>query len=197
MYWTSLVLIWLKPFQEENIKVGNHNINYVKVGSGPHHVFCMPGALGTIWTDFKPQVEGLNREKFTIVAWDPVGYGKSRPPDKNFAANFYEKDADVAFEFLKVWFHLLEKCNQNWPKLSYVLHNSQLLKVPKISLLGWSDGGITGMILAAKYPSAVNKLVIWGSNSFILPQELEAYKSKHHLNVIKITHSKLKKNFNS
>lgn len=92
--------------QEEKIKVANYNINYIKVGNGPQHVFCMPGALGTIWTDFKPQVEGLNRDKFTIVAWDPVGYGKSRPPDKNFTANFYEKDADIAFEFLKVWFQL-------------------------------------------------------------------------------------------
>ncbi|CAH2040788.1 unnamed protein product, partial [Iphiclides podalirius] len=138
--------------KEEKVKVGNHNINYVKVGTGPHHVFCMPGALGTIWTDFKPQIEGLNKEKFTILAWDPVGYGKSRPPEKEFTANFYEKDADVAFEFLKQ------------------------LKIPKISLLGWSDGGITGLILAAKYPSAVDKLVVWGSNSFILPHELEAYK---------------------
>lgn len=56
---------------------------------------------------------------------------------------------------------------------------SQQLNIPKVSLLGWSDGGITGLILAAKYPTAVNKLVVWGSNSFILPQELEAYKSKH------------------
>ncbi|XP_068623926.1 valacyclovir hydrolase-like isoform X2 [Battus philenor] len=109
-------------------------------------------ALGTIWTDFKAQVDGLNREQFTIVAWDPIGYGKSRPPDKVFTPDFFEKDADVAFEFLK------------------------LLKIPKFSILGWSDGGITAMILTAKYPSVVNKLVIWGSNSFILPHEVENLK---------------------
>ncbi|XP_013173962.1 PREDICTED: uncharacterized protein LOC106122510 isoform X2 [Papilio xuthus] len=138
--------------KEEKVKVGNYNINYVKVGNGPHHVFCMPGALGTIWSDFKPQLEGLNRDKFTILAWDPVGYGKSRPPEKEFTPDFYEKDADVAAELLKK------------------------LKIPKFSILGWSDGGISGMILAAKYPSVVNKLVIWGSNSFMLPNEVEALK---------------------
>ncbi|CAG4970125.1 unnamed protein product [Parnassius apollo] len=138
--------------KEEKIKVGKYNINYLQVGNGPHHVFCMPGALGTIWTDFKPQVEGLNREKFTVVAWDPLGYGKSRPPDKEFTPDFYEKDADIAYELLK------------------------LLKIPTFSILGWSDGGVSGMILAAKYPRAINKLVIWGSNSFILPHEVEAYK---------------------
>lgn len=57
----------------------------------------------------------------------------------------------------------------------------QALQLPKFSVLGWSDGGITGMILAAKYPDAVNKLVIWGANSFILPKELEQYESKYNI----------------
>lgn len=43
--------------------------------------------------------------------------------------------------------------------------------------MGFSDGGITALIHAAKYPNAVNKLVVWGANAFILPQELEMYKS--------------------
>lgn len=91
-------------FQEEKVKVGKYDINYLKVGNGPHHVLCLPGALGSIWTDFTPQVEGFNREKFTLVAWDPPGYGKSRPPDKQFTEDFYEKDADYAYEFMKVIF---------------------------------------------------------------------------------------------
>ncbi|KAM3959760.1 valacyclovir hydrolase [Aphomia sociella] len=138
-------------FQDEKIKVGNYNINYVKVGSGPRTLLCVPGALGTIWTDFKPQVEGIDREKFTLVAYDPPGYGKSRPPDREFPLDFYDKDADFTYEFMKA------------------------LKIPKYTLLGWSDGGIVSMILAAKYPEAIDKLVIWGSNSFILPQEIDLY----------------------
>lgn len=62
----------------------------------------MPGALGTIWSDFKPQVEGLNHNDFTLVAWDPPGYGYSRPPERQFTTKFYENDADTAYEFMKV-----------------------------------------------------------------------------------------------
>lgn len=67
-------------------------VNYVKLGNGPHTVLLLPGTLGkskksvvdgvsnllciikgTIEKDFTPQLEGLNKEKFTIVAWDPPG----------------------------------------------------------------------------------------------------------------------------
>lgn len=65
-------------------------------------MLCLPGALGTIWTDFKLQIDGFNREKFTLIVWDPPGFGKSRPPEKDFNADFYEKDAYYAFEFMKV-----------------------------------------------------------------------------------------------
>lgn len=34
------------------------------------------------------------------------------------------------------------------------------------------------MILAAKYPSAVNKLIIWGANSYVLPEEIQLYESE-------------------
>lgn len=62
----------------------------------------MPGALGSIWTDFKAQIEGFDKDKFTIIVWDPPGYGKSRPPLRDFPANLYERDAQYAFEFMKV-----------------------------------------------------------------------------------------------
>ncbi|XP_063632643.1 valacyclovir hydrolase-like [Cydia splendana] len=138
--------------KENTVKVRNWDINYLIVGNGPHTILLAPGALGTIWTDFKPQVEGFNREKFTVVVWDPPGYGKSRPPVRDFPVDFYEKDADYTYEFMKA------------------------LNISKYSLLGWSDGGIVSMIHAAKYPEAVQKLVVWGTNSLILPHELELYK---------------------
>lgn len=61
-----------------------------------------PGAVGTIWSDFKPQIDAFDRNKFTIVAWDPPGYGNSRPPNRKFTVNFYEDDADATREFLNV-----------------------------------------------------------------------------------------------
>ncbi|CAB3222341.1 unnamed protein product [Arctia plantaginis] len=144
--------------KEQRIKVKNCEINYVKVGTGAQNVLFLPGALGTLWTEGKPQIEGFNKEKFTLVAWDPPGYGKSRPPEKEFRTDFLEKDADIAQEFMNA------------------------LGISKFSLMGFSDGGITALIHAAKYPDAVNKLVVWGANAFILPQELEMYKKIKDIN---------------
>lgn len=137
--------------QEKQITINNLTINYVKVGNGNKAVLCFPGALGTIWSDFTPQVSQLNRDKFTIVAFDPPGYGYSRPPNREFTLDFYEKDATIAHDLMKE------------------------LGFSKFSPLGWSDGGISSLILAGKYPAAVEKLVIWGANSYILPEDVESY----------------------
>lgn len=40
------------------------------------------------------------------------------------------------------------------------------LKIQKTSILGWSDGGIIGLLLAIKHPEKVNKLVMSGANIF-------------------------------
>ncbi|XP_060526702.1 valacyclovir hydrolase isoform X2 [Cylas formicarius] len=116
------------------------------------------GALGTIWSDFKPQIEQLDKNKFTVIAWDPPGYGHSRPPDRLFNLDFYTSDAEVAYNFLKE------------------------INVDKFSLLGWSDGGISSLILAAKYPKNVDKLVVWGANAYVVPKDIEAFESIRDLN---------------
>lgn len=92
----------MKILQEQKVDINGQTINYIKVGNGLHNVLCMPGALGTIWSDFKPQIEGLNTSDFTIVAWDPPGYGFSRPPDRKFTTKFYENDANCAHLFMQV-----------------------------------------------------------------------------------------------
>lgn len=138
---------------EQKICVDGVNINYLKVGDNncAHPVLCLPGALGSIWTDFKPQVEGLDRNKLTVIAWDPPGYGKSIPPQREFPLDFFHRDADSAAKLMKA------------------------LNIEKYSLLGWSDGGITAMILAAKYPQAVEKLVVWGSNAYVTDKDVKIY----------------------
>ena len=39
------------------------------------------------------------------------------------------------------------------------------------SILGWSDGAKTGLLMAIKYPARVEKLVVWGGNAYVVPQE--------------------------
>lgn len=110
VWWTSLkwkfylrsdpLIFFCKPQQ---IDIKGQTINFIKTGTGENAVLCFPGALGTIWSDFKPQIENLDKSKFTVVAFDPPGYGYSRPPSRNFSADFYEKDADAAYNLMKVF----------------------------------------------------------------------------------------------
>lgn len=138
--------------EERKVNVGGVNINYLRVGTGEHPVLLLPGAAGSIWTDFKPQIEGLPREKFTVVAWDPPGYGKSRPPDRTFPDDFFQRDADWACNLMKT------------------------LGYEKFSLIGWSDGSITSLILAAKFADNVRKMVAVAGNAYITPEEADIYR---------------------
>ncbi|XP_017894436.1 PREDICTED: valacyclovir hydrolase isoform X2 [Capra hircus] len=113
--------------------------------------FSRPEYWSSGETDFGPQIEKLNKKLFTVVAWDPRGYGHSRPPDRDFPVDFFERDAKDAVDLMKT------------------------LKFKKVSLLGWSDGGITALIAAARYPSYVSKMVIWGANAYVTEQDTEIY----------------------
>ncbi|XP_071483840.1 valacyclovir hydrolase-like [Diadema antillarum] len=135
------------------IGVNGVDLYYEKVGSGPTAILLMPGALGSTKTDFQPQLEKLNRDRFTIVAFDPRGYGKSRPPERDFPADFFHRDAKDARDLMKA------------------------LGFSKFCPLGWSDGGITAQILAGTYPADVYKLVIWGSNAYFTEQDVELFEA--------------------
>ncbi|XP_055523792.1 valacyclovir hydrolase [Wyeomyia smithii] len=140
---------------EKQLQIGAYQINFVQAGSGDKGVILLPGALGTAWTDFKPQIEQLPAllPNCTVIAWDPPGYGKSRPPEKQFGLDFYEKDAETAVQ-------LMEKVG-----------------FQKFSVIGWSDGGITGLIMAGRKAKQVEKLVVWGANAYITRKEADIYKN--------------------
>ena len=57
---------------------------------------------GSTRTDFGPQLKSLNKERFTVVGWDPRGYGRSRPPDRDFPSDFFERDAKDGVDLMKV-----------------------------------------------------------------------------------------------
>lgn len=47
---------------------------------------------------------------------------------------------------------------------SDVLKLMDYLNIEKASIVGWSDGGIIGLIMAVKYPERINKLFTFGAN---------------------------------
>ncbi|ALC47239.1 CG5377 [Drosophila busckii] len=141
---------------ERKVQVGeNLNLNIVECGSGKRNLLLMPGALGSAWTDFKPQIEQLPAllPDHTIIAWDPPGYGKSVPPQRSFGLEFFQRDAEAALQLMRT------------------------LNKPKFSILGWSDGGITALILAGRHAEAVDKLAIWGAGAYLNEAEVKSLRA--------------------
>uniref|UniRef100_A0A7N9IAW9 Biphenyl hydrolase like n=1 Tax=Macaca fascicularis TaxID=9541 RepID=A0A7N9IAW9_MACFA len=129
----------------------HHNLYLPGLSDSSASASRVAGSTGSGETDFGPQLKNLNKKLFTVVAWDPRGYGHSRPPDRDFPADFFERDAKDAVDLMKA------------------------LKFKKVSLLGWSDGGITALIAAAKYPSYIHKMVIWGANAYVTDEDSMIY----------------------
>lgn len=133
--------------------VNGVDIAYEKVGIGPKPLLLLPSAVGCAATDFTPQIKGLSRDKFTIIALDPRGYGQSIPPERDYPIEFFYRDANDAVQLM------------------------ENLGFPKFSVLGWSDGANVACIIAGKHPEKVDNLVIWGGNSYVTKEELVVYES--------------------
>ena len=87
-------------------------------------LICMPGAMGTADSDFGPQLRDL-ADKLQVVSFDPRGYGQSRPPERDFPLDWYQRDADDAAALMAGLGH------------------------SKYAVMGWSDGAISAVMLAA------------------------------------------------
>nr|BAC25206.1 unnamed protein product [Mus musculus] len=81
--------------------VNGVHLHYQRVGKGEHAILLLPGMLGSGKNDFAPQLQSLNKKRFTLGAWDPRGYGFSRPPDRDFPRDFFERDAKDAVDLMK------------------------------------------------------------------------------------------------
>ena len=141
-------------FRTSKITIEGFGLHIVE--SGPEDgvpIICMPGAMGTAKTDFPYQLEGLAECGYRVISFDPRGYGESRPPMRRFPSNFYDIDADDAVRI------------------------SESLQLDSFNLLGWSDGANASVKLAAKYPQKVERLVIFGGNSYVTKHDIAAYEA--------------------
>lgn len=88
---------------------------------------------------FSYQIGELSK-KYKVIAVDSRGQGKST--DATTGALTYDKFADDMKQLMDT------------------------LRIKKANILGWSDGGNIGLIMAVKYPGYVNKLAVMGANLF-------------------------------
>uniref|UniRef100_A0A914W5R9 AB hydrolase-1 domain-containing protein n=1 Tax=Plectus sambesii TaxID=2011161 RepID=A0A914W5R9_9BILA len=146
--------------KEQQLKILGCTINFVQVGQGRRNLLLLPGWLGTWRSDFEGILDGFDHEEFTMVAWDPPGYGKSTVEGyRRCIPHECKLDAAKAHKLMK-----------------------QLGLLP-FSVLGWSEGGVTALHIAHKAPNTVSKVIIWGAPSYVTKEEVALSERRTQLNV--------------
>ncbi len=119
------------------VKLKDAEIYYEIYGSG-YPLLLLHGNSQSIRA-FKNQIDEFARSR-KVIAVDTRGHGNSRDMSKG-PLNFEMFAADMK--------NLMDA-----------------LDIPKADIVGWSDGGIIGIVMALKYPAYVNKLAVMGANIF-------------------------------
>lgn len=57
--------------------------------------------LGSWRTDFGRTLQTFDEQNFTVIGWDPPGYGRSTG-DRKFDVKMFERDAKVAHGMMQV-----------------------------------------------------------------------------------------------
>jgi valacyclovir hydrolase len=116
---------------------GTSRIYYEEQGSGTP-VLVLPGFAGSI-EGFSALREALVAAGYRVIAADLPGSGRSEPQPRTYTASYYEDDARSFVALL------------------------QHLATEPTHLIGFSDGGITALLMAALTPGATRSVVTWGA----------------------------------
>jgi pimeloyl-ACP methyl ester carboxylesterase len=116
---------------------GTSRIYYEEQGSGTP-VLVLPGFAGSI-EDFAALREAMVTAGFRVIAADLPGSGRSEPQPRVYTAAYYEDDA-----------------------LSFVALLQQVASAPA-HVIGFSDGGMTALLMAALTPGVARSVVTWGA----------------------------------
>lgn len=119
------------------LKLKDTHLYYEVYGTGEPLVL-LHGNSGSI-KDYYQQIPVLSKQ-YKIIAVDTRGQGKSKDTSKkDFTYKLFADDVKAL---------------------------ADELKLDKVNIVGWSDGGNTGLEFALKYPERLNKLVTIGANAF-------------------------------
>ncbi len=122
------------------------NFTKLSFSSQVNTILLIHGFGGTPESDFGAQLPALHSH-FRVIAPHLHGYGRSTHRN-SYALSFYRDDAnDLAT--------LLDSLN-----------------IDKVLVLGFSDGGIVGLLLAALYPQRVLALAVMGAQPAINAQNI-------------------------
>ena len=116
---------------------GTSRIYYEEQGSGTA-VLVLPGFAQSI-EEFAALREALVAAGYRVIAADLPGSGRSEPQPRVYTATYYEEDARSFAALL------------------------QHLTTEPAHLIGFSDGGMTALLMAALTPGVARSVVTWGA----------------------------------
>ncbi len=130
---------------------GDIRLAYIDEGEGRPLLF-IHGFTGTAEGDHARLIAQF-RPTHRVIAPDLRGYGASRPPDRDFPPDFYQRDAADVAAFLDA------------------------LNCGPVVVLGFSDGAEVSLLLAAARPDLVAGVVAWGVCGVIADEEIQSIAS--------------------
>lgn len=153
-------------FTSGYVNVNGIKIFYKEAGTG-NPVLFLHGGLGTSEEHFSHQLEEFGKS-FRVITMHTRGHGKSEFDNVAFS---YELFSDDVYAFI------------------------QQMKIDSLDIVGFSDGGIVGAILAARHPGLVKKLVLIGANANTEAIKPEAIAWVNGWDMVKMT-TLIKQSFN-
>jgi pimeloyl-ACP methyl ester carboxylesterase len=135
--WLTLPLTPILPVTTRKgvATINGTDIFYAQFGQGAPVVLLHGGLANSNY--WGHQIEHL-APNFTVIVMDTRGHGRSALTSRSFSYGLFAEDAAGLLDFLKI---------------------------PRVSIVGWSDGAVTGLQLAMKKPDRVSKLFAFGGNS--------------------------------
>lgn len=119
-------------------------------------------------------MEFLAREGFDVFAMDMTGYGRSSRPHMNNPCNLDPRQQSLIIPDVvdhvgepDYPFQLVNSDSETADIHAVVEYICKLRDVDKISLIGWSGGGIRCGTFARRYPGLVDKLIIHASSNYV------------------------------
>ncbi len=103
------------------------------------------GFTGTALSHFANEIN-LLAPVMRIIAPDLRGYGQSTPPHREFGPDFYQRDAEDMNALL------------------------ESLHLDNVTVIGFSDGAESALLLAALAPHRVARAIVWGVCGQITPE---------------------------
>lgn len=114
------------------------------------------------------QFEGFDSDQFTLIVIDPLGYGQSEG-ERIFDVEMFTKDAVAADALMQV--HKAVDDNEN---------ATQELGYTPYTVLGWGDGGITALHMAANEAILKNirKMVVYAAQAYVTSPDVQRIQSE-------------------